>query len=458
MLGCLLFAGMAAADNKAPAGNSKTSEKAAVIAPSAEDVSGKFAKEQFQYGIYCMDKLKDVEQGFKYIELAAKQNYREAWLYLSRYYFSRKNENREYLRWAKLCLLAAERIEADPEQEISIAMIEGFYGNWQEFCKWMKMAADKGHKNAAKYLNSKELKAEIEDIRKKIEAEKKAPLNALGKSINAHIDKLGKTFGNDVSEMFNTLQGKTYMSGRSNMLRLPQPEGIKLKNWTYNAQATEKIIADKLIVDRLGDTCWIYEEFYKQPIHENLAYPNPTVRAINATYEDELMKFLKNAPYRVCKKDEIKKLIKPFMAEHVSKDYYDEDQVWDLGDNLYFRIHTASDGAWKLRDYQFFLVKDGKSVNVVTFPNPPDAADADMVAGLVIGNADCINNLAVKYANGEMDQIFSSEEEAETILHELVKLRHAAGTFNLGIYYMSRNKKAEAEKYFKLAKKFSKNR
>ena len=89
MLGCLLFAGMAAADNKTPAANSKTSEKAAVIAPSAEDISGKFVKEQFQYGIYCMDKLKDVEQGFKYIELAAKQNYREAWLYLSRYYFNR---------------------------------------------------------------------------------------------------------------------------------------------------------------------------------------------------------------------------------------------------------------------------------------------------------------------------------------------------------------------------------
>ena len=91
-----------------------------------------------------------VEEGYKFIELAATQNYREAWLVLGKCYFERRSEDGSYILWSKLCYMAAERLKADADTELSIGALAGLEGNMQEFTKWMKLAAEKGFKMQTK--------------------------------------------------------------------------------------------------------------------------------------------------------------------------------------------------------------------------------------------------------------------------------------------------------------------
>ncbi|MBR2873880.1 MAG: sel1 repeat family protein, partial [Lentisphaeria bacterium] len=439
MLCCLFLAGIAAAKP---------------IQPPAKE-NPMLAEAQYKYGVYCKKTLKDEKKAFQYLELAAKQNYRQAWVYLAECYLAKNNVHPSYFLWAKLCLQAAERLKADAETEYRIGLIEALTGNLPEFKHWMKLAADKGHKNAASLLNDSRIHKKIISFRQK--QERKQQRNALKNSINAHFKKLQQTLGDDADEMIEQLSLQRPVSTISKMIRLPHPQDIILPGWNYDPAQTEALIEKNLMADREGGTRWMTEEFFKQPLWENLLYPNPTIRAINATHEEELIGSLNKSPFRRCKKEEIKSLIKPFMDSEAPKDYYDDDAVWDLGNNLYFRLHVASDGAWKLPDYQFFVVRNGKSIHVETFPHPPSVADAALVAGIVKNNPACWNNLAVKYADGEMDQVFRRDDDAEGILKNLVKSRHAIGTYNLAIFYQNRKKNAEAKKYFALAETFAGN-
>ena len=422
-----------------------------MAAPSDKEFGG-FAEAQFLYGVYCKEKLKDDKTAYKYLELAAKQYHRYAWLYLGKCYFDRKDEHYSYLLWSKLCYMAAERIVPDAETEFRIGLLEGFTGNLEEYKKWMKLSADKGFSKAAEMLANKDFHSEIISIRKQRNQQKNP--DALKQAINSHHEKIRQITGTTGPEVLDQLAGRPVFSNISKMIRLSQPSGIKLPNWNYNAQATEALISENLMADREGDMRWITDEFKEQPIWENLAYPNPTIRAINATREDALTKSLDNS-FKRCAKDETKRLIKPFMDSDMPEDFYDGNVVWNLGNDLYFRIHTDTSGRWMLRDYQFFLLKNDKTISVVTFPNPPDTADADLIAGIIQNNADCWNNLAVKYADGEMDQVFRCDDEAEEILKMLVKRRHVVGTYNLAVFYQNRGKTAEAKKYFALAEEFA---
>ena len=107
ILRVLLLAGTVYA-NELP-GENKTVPEKEMKAPS-DKVFGGFAEAQFQYGVYCKEKLKDDKKAYRYLELAAKQNHRNAWIYLGKCYFDRKEEHFSYLLWAKLCYMAAERI------------------------------------------------------------------------------------------------------------------------------------------------------------------------------------------------------------------------------------------------------------------------------------------------------------------------------------------------------------
>ena len=450
ILRVLLLAGTVCA-NELP-GENKTVPEKEMKAPS-DKVFGGFAEAQFQYGVYCKEKLKDDKKAYRYLELAAKQNHRNAWIYLGKCYFDRKEEHFSYLLWAKLCYMAAERIMPDAETEFRIGLLEGFSGNLDDYKKWMKLAADKGDAKASEMLKNKDSHAEIVAIREK-RAKQRNP-DSLKQAIDSHHEKIRQITGTTGPEVLAQLAGRPAVSKISKMIKLPQPAGITLPNWNYNSQATEALIADNLMADREGDMRWMSDEFKLQPIRENLLYPNPTIRAINATREDALVKSLDKAGFKRCSKEETKRLIKPFMDSDMPKDFYDGDAVWCLGNNLYFRIHTDTSGRWMLRDYQFFLHKNGKTLEVVRFPNPPDTADAAIVAGIIQNNSNCWNNLGVKYAEGEMDQVFRCDDEAEEIFKELVKRRHAVGTYNLAVFYQNRGKMEEAKKYFSLAEEFA---
>ena len=439
-----IYAGDLSGENK----NVPTKEMAA---PSDKEFGG-FAEAQFLYGVYCKEKLKDDKTAYKYLELAAKQNHRNAWIYLGKCYFDRKEEHHSYLLWAKLCYKAAERISPDAETEFRIGLLEGFSGNLDEYKKWMKLAADKSDVKASEILENKDFYAEIVAIREK-RAKQRNP-DSLKQAIDSHHEKIRQITGTTGPEVLAQLAGRPVVSKISKMIKLPQPAGITLPNWNYNSQATEALIADNLMADREGDMRWMSDEFKQQPIWENLLYPNPTIRAINAILKSELTNSLDKS-FKRCTTDETKRLIKPFMDSDMPKDFYDDDVVWNLGNDLYFRIHTDYSGRWRLRYYQFFLYKNGKTIDMETFPNPPDNADAALVAGIIMNNADCWNNLAVKYADGEMDWVFSRDDEAEEILNELVKRRHAVGTYNLAVFYQNRGNADEAKKYFALAEEFA---
>ena len=135
ILRVLLLAGTVCANELE--GENKTVPEKEMTAPSDKEFAG-FAEAQFLYGVYCKEKLKDDKTAYRYLELAAKQNHRNAWIYLGNCYFDRKEEHHSYLLWAKLCYMAAERITPDAETEFLIGILEGIYGNLDEFKKWMK--------------------------------------------------------------------------------------------------------------------------------------------------------------------------------------------------------------------------------------------------------------------------------------------------------------------------------
>ena len=430
----------------------KTAAKEEMTPPPVEE-SAKFAPSQFQYGVYCRETLKDDKKAYQYLELAAKQNYRPAWIYLADCYFARNEESRSYVLWSKLCLMAAEKIKADADTEFKIGMIEAFSGNLVGFKHWMKLAADKGYKRAAKMLTNPQVLKKITAMRQQRDQQENP--DSLKQAIDSHHEKVRRITGTTGPEVLDQIAGRAAVSQISKMIKLPIPKEICLPNWNYNSQATEKLIAENLMADRDEDMRWITEEFKQQPIWENLLYLTPTIRAINATHQEELTKSLDASGFKRCSQEETKRLIKPFIDPNMPKDAYDYDVVWSLGNNLYFRINPDTVGRWGMRDYQFFLHKDGKSLEVETFPNPPDNADAALVAGILQNNLDCWNNLAIKYADGEMHQVFRRDDEAEAILKTLVKCRHAVGTYNLAVFYQNRDKAEEAKKYFALAKEFA---
>lgn len=450
VLSVLLLAGSVCANDLA--GEKRFVQPKAMTAPPAEE-SAKYADAQFKYGVYCKEKLNDDKNAYLYLELAAKQKHRGAWLYLGKCYFNRKDEHPSYLLWSKLCYLAAERLSPDAETEFNIGLLEGLTGNLEEYKKWMKLAADKGFSKAAETLANKETEAAIIAVRNRRKPQKNS--DALKQAIDSHNEKVRQITGTTAQEVFDQLSGRTAVSKSSNMIKLPHPKGIVLPNWNYNSQATEDFIAENLMADRDGDMRWMCDEFKTQPVWENLLYPNPTIRTINATYEEELTKSLDKSGFKRCSKEDTKRMIKPFMDPEAPKDFYDDDIVWELGNHLYFRLHTDTSGRWMMRYYQFFIYKDGKTIGVETFPNPPDVADAALIMGIIQNNADCWNNMAVKYVDGEMDNVFRRDDEAEEILKELVKRRHAVGTYNLAVFYQNRSKAEEAKKYFALAEEFA---
>lgn len=424
------------------------------LEPPSEKESPANAPAQFFYGLHCIEnpKLNRVEEGYKFLELAAKQNYRDAWIVLAQRYLNRCEEHESYLLWSKLCYMAAYRLKADAETEFQIGTVEGLMGNMQEFTKWMKLAAEKGLKDASQMLNDEEVKKHIESIAEQKKKEK--PQSALKQAVASHMNTMRKLTGTTGPEVLDQLMGRPEVSRISKMVSTPIQKKFILKDWTYDPEAVEEYVASRLMADRDGGTRWMTEDFFTQPIWDNLLYPNPTVRAINYSYEEALEKFLKKSPYRLCTVEETRKLIKPFRFEGDRDEYYEDDRIWDLGNNLYFRIHV-SEGAWRLRDYQFFCVKNGESIEAVNFPGPPSALDAALAAGVAQGDHECLNNLAVKFADGEMDQVCRRDDEAEEILKVIVDQNHLLGTYNLGVFYQNRSDEANARKYFEMAEKLA---
>ena len=393
--------------------------------------------------------LKKYEDAYVFLEKAAHAGQHEAWKNLGDLYAAGKGLEAPHPRWACLCYKAAYRQTPSPQLEYAIGLTAARSGDRKEAEKWLKKAAAGNCAPARKFL------ADPKGFEKVCpEAAGKAPKGeALRRAVDSHFKLERKILGTDPRAVLEELGKLPAVTGKESMLRLPQPPALCLKSWCFRREAVEARIARSLFLSRKGDERWFDDTFEKEPIQENLYYPNPTIRMINSTCEDELREALLRSKYKSCTAEFTQKLVKQVDPEMIGKQL--ENDVWQIEDDLFFHIHGNFQGRWQLRTYSFIGRINGTYVVLCTFDTPPGKEEADMAAGILARDESCLNNFAVKLAEGETDCIFRRDGDAEGIFMLLIERHNPVAAYNLAVLCRNRNRPDLAAKYLALAKKFA---
>ena len=420
-----------------------TAEHFLTKAASPDNGSAGYPDAQIRLGSLFIEQGK-FDDAFNILEEAAKQNRFEAWLWLGKLYFYGKGCANPCLEWAKYCFLAAERVSPYPETQFYLGLISEKKGDLKNALHWMKSASAKGHAEATAFLaDTQRQRRIIPPIPAEVQ---KNPLTRASQTINQKLFELFTDGNLSAETASNAVQDVR-------MITLPLPEKYRYPVWNYDSEKVFAELDKQMIINRFGDVCMMEPEFRSQPLAENLLYPNPTIRRIGYMVDSAISESL--ASYRICPKEEMLKIIRA-AGMPIQKEL--ENKMWQLSKDLYFDIECDVSGAWRLRDYIFiFRQKDGTFRKIV-LSSPPGRDDFAAIVGLFDGNPDAINNFAVRLAEGAFSGAMSKREEAEPLFKDLVKLRHAAGTCNLAIYYAKNGKPADAAKYFQLAKEFAKGK
>lgn len=393
--------------------------------------------------------LKRYRKAYLYLERAAKAGYHEAWENLGDLYAEGNGLDAPHPRWACLCYKAADRFAPSPRLKYNIGLTAALSGDREDAEKWMKKAAAENFAPALKFLADPKA---FEKVRPK-SAARDPKGGALRGAVDSHFKSERKILGTDARTVLTELGKLPEITGKEPMLYLPQPPGLYLKSWCFSREAVEAKIAKSLFLSREGDERWFDDTFRKEPVQENLYYPNPTIRMINYAYEDELKEALLRSKYTHCTAEFTQKLVKELDPEMIGKQL--ENDVWQIEENLFFHIHRNFQGRWQLRTYSFIGKINGKYVILCSFDTPPGKEDADMAVGLLARNESCLNNIAVKLAEGKTNSIFRQDDEAETIFKFLIGKRDPVAAYNLAVLCRNRNRKDLAAKYLALAKQFA---
>ena len=393
--------------------------------------------------------LKKYKDAYFYLEKAAKAGYCEAWENLGDLYVEGLGIDAPHPRWACLCYKAADRLVPSPRLKYNIGLTAAISGDRKEAERWMKKAAAGNYALARKFLADPKA---FEKIRPKVPAQKPKG-EALRGAVDSHFKSERKILGTDGRAVLAELGKLPELTGKEPMLRLPQPPDLHLKSWCYRKEAVAAKIEKSLFLSREGDERWFDDAFEKEPLQENLYYPNPTIRMINYAYEDELRGALIRSKYKPCTAEFTQKVVKQLDPEKIGKQL--ENDMWRIEDNLFFHIHGNFQGRWQLRTYSFIGLIDGEYVVLCAFDTPPGKEEADMALGIFARNESCLNNCAVKLAEGEMDSIFRQDDEAEVIFKALIKKHNPVAAYNMAVLCRNRNRKDLAAKYLALAKKFA---
>ena len=393
--------------------------------------------------------LKKFKEAYEYLEKAAKDKQPEAWEKLGDLYAEGGGLDAPHPRWACLCYKAAYRLAPSPRLSYNIGLTAARYGDRKEAAKWMTKAAEENYAPAREFL------ADLKIWEKVLPgAGTKDPKGeALRGAVNSHFKSERKLLGADPRSVLADLGKLPELTGTERMIRLPQPPDLALKSWCFRKDAVAEMIANSLFLSREGDERWFDSDFENEPLQENLLYPNPTIRVINSTYEKELKKALRRSGYKQCDPVFTQKLVKLVDPESLGEEL--ENDVWRIGDDFYLHIHGNFQGRWQVRTYSFIGRINGDYDVLCSFDTPPDRDDADMALGLLAGNDTCLNNYAVKLAEGETDSIFRQDSEAESIFKQLIEKHDPVAAWNLAVLCRNRNQKALAAKYLALAKKFA---
>ena len=435
-------------------------EKEAVIhlkkAADSEDPEGNFKNEigeaQLFLGFYYFDIAKDYKQAIVYLEGAAEHNYPEAWGKLGYIYAAGLGLKKPNPDWAIRCYLAREKLEPGGETEFNLGILYGEKGEYEEAIKWMKLSAAKNYQLAIQYLNDKK---ELERIRKIQQDKKKTPFSF--QSLMGYYRKsAGEAFGTDAKKFLAEIMGVNELTQNADYLMLPIPENMKMAGWIYDSETASAEIEKHLMTSHYGVSAWMTDEFEKIPVSKNLAALNPTIRGINFSFEKALKDALKKSVYQPMKPEEMNAMLKKLDPEMIGEEF--ENSAWKIMDNLYFLIHTDFSGRWNLRYYHFICWDGKEAISLAEFGIPPSRDYADIALGIFNKNLDCLNNYAVLILQEKIGSAITDTEEAEAILLTLADQKHAAGTYNLAVYYKSIKEEEKAKKYFELAKKFAGSR
>ena len=392
---------------------------------------------------------KRYKEAYAFLEKAAHAGEHEAWKNLGDLYALGKGIDAPHPRWACLCYKAAYRKTPSPQLEYAIGLMAARSGDRKEAEKWMKKAAVGNYASAREFLADPK---GFENVCPK--AAGQAPRGeAFRGVVDSHFKLERKILGTDPRAVLEELGKLPAITGKGSMLQLPQPPDLHLKSWCFRKEEVSEKISRSLFLSREGDERWFDDTFEKEPLQENLYYPNPTIRMINSTYEDELRGALIRSKYKPCAAEFTQKLVKQVDPEMIGKQL--ENDVWRIDDKMFFHIHGNFQGRWQLRTYSFIGRIDGKYVVLCSFDTPPGREDADMAVGLLARNESCLNNFAVKLAEGKTNSIFRQDDEAEPIFKALIERRNPVAAYNLAVLCRNRNQKDLAAKYLALAKKFA---
>ena len=393
--------------------------------------------------------LKKYGEAYAFLEKAAQTGQHEAWESLGDLYAAGKGIDAPHPRWACLCYKAAHRLAPSPQLEYAIGLTAARFGDRKEAEKWIKQAA------AGNFAPARNCLADPEGFEKLCPkaAAQATKGEALRGAVDGHFKSERKILGTDGRTVLAELGKLPELTGKDPMLRLPQPPDLYLKNWSFRKEAVEAKISKSLFLSREGDERWFDDTFEKEPLQENLYYPNPTIRMINYAYEDGLKEALQHSKYTPCTAEFTQKLVKQLAPEMIGKQL--ENDVWQIGENLFFHIHRNFQGRWQLRTYSFIGRIGGKYLALCSFDTPPGKEEADMAAGLLARNESCLNNFAVKLAEGETNSIFRKDGEAEGIFKLLIERHNPVAACNMAILCRNRNQNDLAAKYLALAKQFA---
>jgi hypothetical protein len=253
-------------------------------------------------------------------------------------------------------------------------------------------------------------------------------------------------------------------SGDAKDMRMVRfPARYQLEGWTYDERKVLQELDKELFADRNGCGLFITDEFLENPIEANLAALNPTIRAINNRFETAVCKTLENSAFRKLSSKELLPILESMNKQKVNnlpgiyKSTYILDcediqyTAWQIRENLYFVICADFSGRWQMRYYSFISCKNGVYTSLVESGSPIDINTAATIAGILQGDLDSLNNLAVELEEGDIDTLEKPDEEVEKILQTLADTGHWGGTYNLGVFYLKQGKTDQGRKYLKEA-------
>ena len=427
------------------------------IAGKEDDDNGKvtgYAPAQLLLGLF-FSQIEHFDKAYIYLEKAAEQNEVEAWRKLGRLYLYGRGLDKSNYLWSKLCFLAAVKLQADAQTECDLAYACLINEDYEEALHWYRKAAENGHSIAKNLMEDKDFVRDIQiNILKKKSQTSSAPeKSTFSTAVSGYFTVSRKVFGTSAKDVLAELAGNSVVDEKKPMIKIPVSPEFYIKGWNFSRRELEIQIASKMMTDRDGGQRLMYDEFKDQPLMKNLAYPNPTIRWINAAYEDAIIGALKKMPFRACSKEENKKLAAIVDPEDLSKEV--EHSFWQIKDDLYFHLSSDGRGRWMVRTYAFVTIKGNKSTRFLTLNTPPDADEAAMAVGIMHHDPVSLNNYAVMSENGDIGLFGGDDMEVEAIFTRLSEEGHVFGAYNLGIFYQNRKQDDKAKKCFALAERLA---